>query len=103
MNRVGGLSFRSKQDLLQRHKKSIKKNIYIYEAQLPGKQKYKSSVLYTLEKMHLTFRIQTFSRIKFVSKFNDSQNALDHVNFVYNKCDFVHSSSFLAGTILHRS
>ena len=28
---------------------------------------------------------------------------IDHVNFVYNKCDLVHSSASLAGKILHWS
>ena len=29
--------------------------------------------------------------------------SIDHVNFVNNKCDLVHSLSLLAGKILHRS
>ena len=38
-----------------------------------------------------------------INSFPLSSVLLDHVNFVHNKCDLVHSSSTLAGTILHRS
>ena len=33
----------------------------------------------------------------------DNMVGIDHVNFVYNKCDLVHSLGILAGKILHWS